>query len=73
MYERIYNTIMDINKKNEEEIKLLMKKDNSNKNINSKELINKYIKINKNLLCTIIDYINIDKDKNIEIYFNYLN
>ena len=73
MYERIYNTIMDINKRNEEEIKLLMKKDNSNKNINSKELINKYIKINKNLLCTIIDYINIDKDKNIEIYFNYLN
>ena len=73
MYERIYNSIIETNKKYTKEIKILTTRKTTQKEINTNEIIDKYLKINRNLLSTIINHINIDEDKNIEIYFNFIN
>ena len=71
MYERIRDRIIEENKVLENNITLLKDKfNNSISKINNYD-IEKLLKINKNLLSSLVDYILIDKENNIEIYYKF--
>lgn len=71
MYERIKDRIINENKVLENNITLLKDKfNNSISKVNNYD-IEKLLKINKNLLSSLVDYILIDKENNIEIYYKF--
>ena len=71
MYERVRDRIINENKVLENNVTLLKDKfNNSISKINNYD-IEKLFKINKNLLSSLVDYILIDKENNIEIYYKF--
>lgn len=78
MYQKLANSLSEEMKVNQELVNKLEKeqqelKDNKvNNNSDVKKIVNDYLalkKVDRNLLANIIDYITVDKDKNIEIHF----
>jgi len=71
MYKRISKQLLTQNENNKNKIKILEKsiqEKKDNKKNNSLN-IDKYLKLNRNLITNIIEKITIDKNNNIEIYY----